>query len=32
VEPTDQLEILQVTDLHISTSDTFGRENFFEKE
>ncbi len=24
--PTDQLEILHVSDLHISTNDTFGRE------
>jgi len=26
MEPTDQLEILHVSDLHISTKDTFGRE------
>jgi 3',5'-cyclic AMP phosphodiesterase CpdA len=26
MEPTDQLEILHISDLHISTKDTFGRE------
>ena len=26
MEPTDQLEILHISDLHISTKDSFGRE------
>jgi len=26
MEPTDLLEILHISDLHISTKDTFGRE------